>query len=1026
MPQKKPRAIVKKAVQEGVPAWIPELQDAYTTGTHHCFLVTGNIRDLGDNNAREVLIKMGERNCEVTVVWDKAGGFVVQGDDTVQDWFKAKFLTQPGVPAEFVPEPSDITGADQALAIITGVLNRSKIGSQDYRAMVVIDFADSVFPDAPMAQLNEHDRKAVVVAQKWSRDRRIAERGHLVVLLARSVQDVHADVRGAATHYRHVQVRYPGLDERGLFLRRRAETEVGLALEDGLTQDEMANTTSGLNLLQLEDLCMAGDVAGGVTRSLIRRVKDAVLAAEGGDVLEPMYPRWGFEAVGGLEHVIAFMLANVIQPMRSGNFARVPMGVLLLGPAGTGKTLIAEATAKEAGINAVQLRLAKILGKYVGDSLCGEEELVLHTPAGIQRMTIADAVRDQPAATVGSMYDNGDAVTLPVLRYIEHDPRATILAVTTKTGRRLHITHDHSVFSFCDGLLREVRGDELVAGSPIALPCGWEVPAVAHAVDLVALIQQHGDEESWRIADTHRFLPALKGVTGNAWYSYRAGTSTLPLRRGIELALIDDDVQLRLRSGDTVLPRHFTLTEEHAFLAGQWLADGSATPDKRMRLTCHEDDWPAIQASMPSLRFTVHPNKGARAVSAFLSDGALGRILMLLGSNGTSTEKRVPAWVLGARDSIASAFLRGYFSGDGSFHAHVVEVETISSKAAQDIAWLLARFGIIASVRERPLIEKSILGNPIGNRHMQHRITISRGTFLRQFAEKIGFAQPAKQAKLEHAIASLDFEWKSPVEHNVFQDKIATVTEVPYGNPVYDLEVAGTHRFVTASGMLVHNSERNLEKALEIISSMTPCIVFIDEIDQQFSRGSGNEGDSGVSNRLFARVMEFAADTSHRGQVIVLAASNRPDLLDAALKRPGRFDRKIVFPPPGTREQRLAIFEAIGRKYTITIQDHPGVLLDEIAGWTGNEIEGLMLKASELAEDDGSDVIRERYWTEAFDLYLPSTQDIERMLDLALREVNDLSLVPAEYRNRVREMRRAPALEPEIENAAGARRRSLA
>ena len=225
-------------------------------------------------------------------------------------------------------------------------------------------------------------------------------------------------------------------------------------------------------------------------------------------------------------------------------------------------------------------------------------------------------------------------------------------------------------------------------------------------------------------------------------------------------------------------------------------------------------------------------------------------------------------------------------------------------------------------------------------------------------------------------------------------------------------------------GRYVGDSERNLEKALELISSMTPCLVFIDEIDQQFSRGTGGEGDSGVSNRLFARVMEFAADTSHRGQVVIMAATNRPDLLDAAVKRPGRFDKKVVFVPPATPEQRLEIVRAIGRKYEFGVDEILPSILHGTAGWTGAELEALSLKALDVAHERGEEPPTGDDWAEAFDLYLPSTQEIERMTDYALREVNDLSLVPENLRQRVRDLRRAPMYEHE--ERAMARERTLA
>ena len=149
-------------------------------------------------------------------------------------------------------------------------------------------------------------------------------------------------------------------------------------------------------------------------------------------------------------------------------------------------------------------------------------------------------------------------------------------------------------------------------------------------------------------------------------------------------------------------------------------------------------------------------------------------------------------------------------------------------------------------------------------------------------------------------------------------------------------------------GQYVGNSERNLEKALRAIKSLAPTIVFIDEIDQSVSRGGS--GDSGVSSRIFKRLLEFMSDTGNRGQVVFLAATNRPDLMDAALRRPGRFDKKIPFLIPDA-EERLAIFQVMAAKYEMAGKPSAAAI-DSTEGWTGAEIEAAVVKAAELIDDE--------------------------------------------------------------------------
>jgi len=98
-------------------------------------------------------------------------------------------------------------------------------------------------------------------------------------------------------------------------------------------------------------------------------------------------------------------------------------------------------------------------------------------------------------------------------------------------------------------------------------------------------------------------------------------------------------------------------------------------------------------------------------------------------------------------------------------------------------------------------------------------------------------------------------------------------------------------------------SERNMERVLQVVESLAPCIFWTDEVDQQVGgdRGAGGGGDSGVSQRIFGRILEFFGDSRVRGRVLWVATTNRPDLLDMALR--DRFSVKIPFLHPTASER---------------------------------------------------------------------------------------------------------------------------
>ena len=211
----------------------------------------------------------------------------------------------------------------------------------------------------------------------------------------------------------------------------------------------------------------------------------------------------------------------------------------------------------------------------------------------------------------------------------------------------------------------------------------------------------------------------------------------------------------------------------------------------------------------------------------------------------------------------------------------------------------------------------------------------------------------------------------------------------------------------------VGDTERRLERALTAIKMMTPCIVFIDELDQAISRGES--GDSGVSNRVFKRLMEVMADGTLRGRVLWICATNRPDLLDAAF-RVGRIDKNIPVLAPGP-DERAAILEvltvqAFGDTTEMPSTEEYQDLVAKMDGYTGAEIEGVVGKATTLhvKHQDWSII---RALQEAFERIIPSTQDIQRMTNLALLHCNDLDLVPAGYRELARDLRH-PATRAEL------------
>ena len=99
-----------------------------------------------------------------------------------------------------------------------------------------------------------------------------------------------------------------------------------------------------------------------------------------------------------------------------------------------------------------------------------------------------------------------------------------------------------------------------------------------------------------------------------------------------------------------------------------------------------------------------------------------------------------------------------------------------------------------------------------------------------------------------------------------------------------------------------------------------PAIIFFDELDALAPK-RGNAGDSGgvmdrVVSQLLAELDQIVSESSEK-PVFVIGATNRPDLIDDALQRPGRFDKLVYIGPPEAKQEQLKILEALTRKFNL-------------------------------------------------------------------------------------------------------------
>jgi hypothetical protein len=260
-------------------------------------------------------------------------------------------------------------------------------------------------------------------------------------------------------------------------------------------------------------------------------------------------------------------------------------------------------------------------------------------------------------------------------------------------------------------------------------------------------------------------------------------------------------------------------------------------------------------------------------------------------------------------------------------------------------------------------------------------------------------------------------------------------------------------------GGIVGDTERNTARLFEAIEAMAPCIVFADELDLAFPAGRSSGGDSGVGTRLLGSVMKWLSADARWGKVIVLAATNRPDRLDSAFIRAGRFDDILPVLPahPTDYKGRKALLGAVCKKANVrmlkslgtTLQDKTkglGKLLYDSRIWTGAEMERLVKlafsnaacrvakeirtkgEAQKLSRREMLDFLRTETRNPLIDLddfnramaaYKPKTREVDEQIDLALGFCNNSEYCPPDWVPRFEEMQDPGRLKTAVDSMSG-------
>ncbi len=200
----------------------------------------------------------------------------------------------------------------------------------------------------------------------------------------------------------------------------------------------------------------------------------------------------------------------------------------------------------------------------------------------------------------------------------------------------------------------------------------------------------------------------------------------------------------------------------------------------------------------------------------------------------------------------------------------------------------------------------------------------------------------------------------------------------------------------------VGETEGNLEQVLNVLRSLGPVVVIIDEADAALGNREA-EGDSGTSGRVFSMIARQMGNTDYRGKIIWMLLTSRPDLLPIDLKRQGRAEVHIPLFYPQDPTELATMFRVMAAKNQVALAEDAVPPMTSERGLSGADIEGIVLSARCRVLAAGRDTVTQEDLTAAIDAFIPSAQGMEKDMQelVAVLECTDRAFLPTDWQKRL-------------------------
>ena len=396
----------KSAQWESLPGWARELSERYYSGVTSMFVLHGNVRDLipsgGPATCEFVPLQRFLRQSlfgsrDLVLFYDRGGGLSFGHPDMKADFERALagYDSFHGTSfANGLPR-----NPDGVLNILDNYLRLRLLDKK--KIALVIDFAETIAPAGDSSGMPAEDRNSLVILKRWAQNPIFLQADITFCLIAENRIELNLGLLqnpGVAL----LQIPLPDEQERLEFVQAQVAAKP-LPAGSEIKPESLAALTAGLKRVQLQGI-LSDSVENQrplTIQDIVKRKKE-MIEAESGGLLEFVQSRFDLSMVAGHE-TAKKKLYDAARAIRAGKTSVVPMGYVICGPVGTGKTFLTTCFAGEIGIPAVTLKNFRSM--WQGETE-GNLERILHL---LRAMSPIAVIVDEADAQLGNRSAAGDS-----------------------------------------------------------------------------------------------------------------------------------------------------------------------------------------------------------------------------------------------------------------------------------------------------------------------------------------------------------------------------------------------------------------------------------------------------------------------------------------------------------------------------------------------------------------------------------------------------------------------------------------